>query len=551
MAYFTKIGPQIFYSFPLVVKEAKKLDAYLDLLEASGIGKLLSTIDTDEFQVGRPSYNACDLFAAILYCFSTGHASLREMETAFRTDLRLIYFLKGERPSSPTISRFINALTPHIDYLFVQIVKAIFKKFGADMDTVFLDGSKWEANANKYKFVWKPTTFHLKLSDKARNLLNTLGLSKDVPGEGILPSAVLMKKVQEAQRLQPDSIKGGQKALNNMIQNLSNYLLKALEYEEKERICGPNRNSYYKTDHDATAMCLKRDYYSGLGSNMHAAYNTQILVSKGLIVSYYLCQERNDLATLEPSIDKFRGFYGHYPERLVADAGYGTRNNYEYCDRYEIKAFIKYQSWSGESSGRNPAVYEYLEDGSIKCLGGRIGLPTKIANRHPTRPDAVFYLVQDCQGCPFMIYCRRFMKEKTGEEKIFEVQPQYMKLKQKARDLLLTAEGIEMRVNRSCQVEGTFGILKQNMGYTRFRRRSLENVTTEFALTCLGVNIRKYLKYAPKGSLPAYWQAPKNLQPGQFKKPSAKRLANRVLKRRKKQPNEVARDGYSHKDKGM
>lgn len=46
---------------------------------------------------------------------------------------------------------------------------------------------------------------------------------------------------------------------------LLEYLTKSLDYEEKERICGPNRNSYYKTDHDATAMCLKEDYYSGLG----------------------------------------------------------------------------------------------------------------------------------------------------------------------------------------------------------------------------------------------------------------------------------------------
>ena len=59
-------------------------------------------------------------------------------------------------------------------------------------------------------------------------------------------------------------------------------LSKVLEYESKEEICGPNRNSYYKTDHDATAMCLKSDYYSGLGTNMHAAYNIQSLVIKDL-----------------------------------------------------------------------------------------------------------------------------------------------------------------------------------------------------------------------------------------------------------------------------
>ena len=55
------------------------------------------------------------------------------------------------------------------------------------------------------------------------------------------------------------------------------------------------------------------------------------------------------------------------------------------------------------------------------------------------------------------------MKEKEGNERIFEVMPEYVTLKQGARDRLLRPEGIEMRVNRSCQVEGTFGVLKQNM----------------------------------------------------------------------------------------
>ena len=97
---------------------------------------------------------------------------------------------------------------------------------------------------------------------------------------------------------------------------LSSYLLKLLDYEEKEEICGPNRNSYYKTDHDATAMCLKEDYYSGLGSNTHAAYNFQIIVSKGIILSFYVSQDRNDQYALIPAIEKFYELYNFYHKRL-------------------------------------------------------------------------------------------------------------------------------------------------------------------------------------------------------------------------------------------
>ena len=146
-----------------------------------------------------------------------------------------------------------------------------------------------------------------------------------------------------------------------------------------------------------------------------------------------------------------------------------------------------------------------------------------------------------------MAYCRRFMKEKEGNERIFEVMPEYVTLKQGARDRLLRPEGIEMRVNRSCQVEGTFGVLKQNMAYTRFRRRKLAKVRLEFALTCLGLNIRKFLKFKKSGKLPTYWKVPEGLEAETFKKPSAKRIANRLKKRKDLQPNEIAKRGYRRK----
>ena len=88
--------------------------------------------------------------------------------------------------------------------------------------------------------------------------------------------------------------------------------MKLIEYEEKESICGDNRNSYYKTDHDATAMALKTDYYSGHGTNMHAAYNVQILVSSGIITYYDIFQDRTDYYTLIPMLDGYYKYYGEY-----------------------------------------------------------------------------------------------------------------------------------------------------------------------------------------------------------------------------------------------
>ncbi len=545
MVHFSSNGDQLFYSFPIQVEEKEKLDAFLNLLESSGVWKYLSLPENSLPETGRPSYNPFKLFAAILLGFSIGQASLREIESSCKNDLRFLYFLDFSSPSFSTISRFIlDVIGPRMTEIYACITLALFHKCGIQMDTVFLDGTKQEAKPNKYKFVWKPTYFHERLSDKIRNLLSLMGLTNNLPTQGIIPTTMIIQKYREAQNVPVDQIAGGEKARCKMLKSLEGYLLKATEYDEKEAICGPHRRSYYKTDHDATAMCLKQDYYSGLGSNMHAAYSAQILVSRGFVVSYMVSQDRTDLYTLIPALNIFRDMYNCYPDRLGADAGYGCLTNYEFCEQNNIKAFVKYQSWNGESSGRNPALYELLDDGNILCLGGRIGFKTEITNRHPKNPGAVFYKVKGCLGCEFMPYCRRYMKEKEGNEKYFEIQPRFARLKQKARDLLLTPEGIEMRVNRSCQVEGVFGVIKQNMTYTRFRRTTLRRVSIEFALTCLGHNIRKFMRYTATGKLPLYWTAPTDLKAGVFKKPSAKRLARRVNKKRIRQANEIARSSY-------
>lgn len=524
-----------------------KLNELLSVLEASNVASL-PFLKSTQPSFGRPQYNPCDLLAAVLLGFAISNGSLRDIEQLCKTDLRLLYVSGGVSPSHMTFSNFIReVITPNIQEIFTCICQELFKRCRVNLNTLYLDGTKIEANANKYKFVWKPTTFHIKLCGKVRSLLEVLDLTEGLD-DHIFPSSFIIRKLSEAGTIDPHQVIGGEKALNRMIRDLAQYAEKAGEYELKERICGDHRNSYYKTDHDATAMCLKQDYYSGLGSNMHAAYSTQVLVANGFIASYLVSQNRADMRTLIPTVERFKDCYGFYPEELVADAGYGSLENYRFLEKKEIAAFVKYPSWSGESTGRRPALFEYLSDGSLLCLGGKIGHKVKL-NRHPKEAGMVFFKVEGCTECMFKPYCHSKLKEPEADERIFSLNPEYMRLKQNARDRLLTPLGIQHRVNRSCQVEGAYGCLKQNMGYTRFRRRSLENVETEFALTCLGLNIRKFFKFLARGELPKYWIAPPGLEKGEFKKPSAKRLANRVAKQKTLQPNELARKSCRKKKK--
>ena len=262
--------------------ELKKIYKFLHLLDKSGVGEIIKKYVKENLKGGRPQYNPFNMFALILYSFAFTNGSLRNIEEKCVYDIRYMYITNNIKPSYATISNFINdIIKPNIDEIFSLVTKAIFNECKLSMDDVFIDGTKIEADANKYKFVWKPTKFHEKLSEKIRVLLKKYNIQNAIPVNGIISSKMLSQKVNELDNLVLNDV--GNKELKKDYKLLVEYLSKSLEYEEKERICGEQRNSYYKTDHDATAMCLKRDYYSSLGSNLHAAYNVQISVSRGLI----------------------------------------------------------------------------------------------------------------------------------------------------------------------------------------------------------------------------------------------------------------------------
>jgi hypothetical protein len=305
-------------------------------------------------------------------------------------------------------------------------------------------------------------------------------------------------------------------------------LVKVLDYEEKESICGENRKSYYKTDHDATAMCLKSDYYSGLGSNMHAAYNVQAAVVKGLVLSYYVSQDRTDINVFIPTLEKFLILYGKYPLNVCADSGYGSLKNYQFLEKNGIGNYVKHSSWEGNINGSSPDSYRLIENNIIVCLGGKTGGIIDIPGRHPKKAGSIFYKVDGCLDCEYKQYCMRFMKDIENQvSRVFEVNVELTRLKQEAEQNLLSPKGIEIRVNRSVQAEGIFGTEKQDYQYVRIRRRGREKVSAEIMLVFLGLNLKRLFRYYKTGKVLSFWIAPEDLMPQKPKKPSAKILAKK------------------------
>ena len=526
MPYFNTERSFLVPSLDLKAKEKEKMRRFLAFLENSGVGKTIKRyIRNKTSSGGRPGYDYYRLFATILYGFAFGRFTLRDLEDACRYDLRYMYLMEQETPPYTKFCEFINkVVVPNEEEIFSLINLEIQKEAGIDFEDAFIDGTKYEANANKYKFVWKPIKHHKNISAKIGKIIKEHNLIPNYCDEAMIRSSTVAYAITHLNAMR-ESL--GEKTYARLSKTLSALLGKVMEYEEKEKTCGPNRKSYYKTDKDATAMALKADYYSGLGSNMHAAYNVQLLVVKGFVFSYHVSQERTDINVFTDVIERFRRLYGRFPKRICADAGYGSLKNYRYLDENHIENYVKHQSWEGNKSGGNPDCYRLNDDGTITCLNGKAGNEVKLENRHPRKAEAVFYRIEGCNSCPWMPFCKKYMRRQDEDFKVFEVVKELERYKYLAEKNLRSPKGIEIRVNRSIQVEGDFGITKQDYGYVRARRRGIEKVSTEIMLNSLGLNIAKLFRFFDTGKLSAFWSAPSDLQPEEFKKPNLKRLVKK------------------------
>ena len=240
MGYFTDMPA--FLDLPSTVdpEERRKIDSFLGLLEDSGIGPIiLSGVRSGTARGGRPPSDYCHIFAAVLYAFAFSKATLRDIESLTRFDLRFAYITRKEVVDHVTVGRLIrNVVAPNARAIFAALTSAILSAMGIDgREIVYVDGTKIEANANRYKFVWKPLAFHRRLSATANAIIAENRLIEGYePEELIRPQTVALALSKAA----------AAGAGNGVARALEAMLAKALEYEEKERTCGPGCRGHHR-----------------------------------------------------------------------------------------------------------------------------------------------------------------------------------------------------------------------------------------------------------------------------------------------------------------
>ena len=259
--------------------------AFDKIMEEIGIEKYLKPGPYSK--LGRPGYNRVNMLKTALFGFmDTGYASLRELEDRCKTNIRYMYLMDYATPSCRSFSCFINeGIKESAQDIFKAVMAYIEKADHVDLQHLYIDGSKSEANANKYTWVRKKAAekSRYRLFSKITGLFTEMNEAPAFAGlkietnteyapdglEAVLNRYAYVRHVDENDFVYGRGHRKSQE--QRYYERLKGYLDKLREYVEKIRICGPGRNSYSKTDHDAAFMRMKKDYMGN--DQLLPAYN--------------------------------------------------------------------------------------------------------------------------------------------------------------------------------------------------------------------------------------------------------------------------------------
>ena len=472
------------------------------------IDQVLEEIDYRELYLtysseGRnPAVSPKNLFKVMVCAYSQHIYSSRDIEKACRLNLAFMYLLHGEKaPDHNTIARFRKEhLNSCIEGLLTQLVRLLADAGEIRFENLFIDGTKIEANANKYSFVWRGAVekSEVKLQEKATKYLKEeLGI-EHIPD--YLTSEYLSKLwsdiilLANSQGIEFVHGIGNRKTeIQRQAEAIEDFKDRQKKYEDAKSTF-KGRNSFSKTDKDATFMHMKEDYMRN--GQLKPGYNVQVAVESEYIVGVDISAERSDVLTLIPFLDRLNSNYGRNFENLIADAGYESDENYDYLKRNHITSYIKPSNYEysktkkfqREMEFRLAMEYDKKKD-TYTCKAGR-----KLTYSHMrTKKGSTGYVskikvykCKTCKRCPYYGKCYKGIYTKT-----IQVCETFDQFREESRKNIVSEKGIQLRVNRSIQAEGVFGITKQDYEFKRFLMRGRENVRTEYLLLAMAFDLNK------------------------------------------------------------
>ena len=458
---------------------------------------------------GASSYHPKMMLKVLVYGYVEKLYSSRRIAKALRENVYFMWLSGQSQPDFRTINNFRGVVMKEIiGEVFAMVLELLIEQGHMKLEDYFVDGSKMEANARRHSAVWAKNTKRYKdgVREKIRTLLEEIEavnqVEQEAYGDQDLPemgeeadidSQRLKEKIDELnERLRQGS---EDKELKKAVRKMEKEYLPRLEkYEEQEeKLAG--RNSYSKTDKDATFMRMKEDQRNP-NAWPKPAYNVQLGTENQFIVGFSVHQQANDGTCFKPHMEEVETQLDRLPENWAGDGAYGTEENLAYAEEKQCNAYLKYPTFyrEGKSKFRDDPfraenfAYDPEQD-CFTCPNGK-QLPFDYASTKYTQSDYPIqlhrYTCLQCGGCPLKEQCARGEGDRT-----LSVSWNNWRLKEQARQLLTSEKGVKLRSRRGWDVEGVFGHIKFNRNFRRFMLRGLPKVRTELGLLSLAHNFIK------------------------------------------------------------
>jgi transposase len=450
---------------------------------------------------GNSAFSPKMMLKVLVFAYLSNVYSSRGIEELLHRDIYFMWLSGMSRPDFRTINYFRGKrLKAGFDSVFTQVVELLHQEGFVSLKVQYIDGTKIESVANKYTFVWRGSVekHDAKLKAKTQALLSQIerhhaiedpDLPRDsdtITLEDVINRVERIKQKVKAKKLDKEERKTLNKIERDALPRMERYRTQLDKMGE--------RNSYSKTDEDATFMRMKED--TMLNGQLKPGYNIQISTENQFITHYGIFQRPTDTLTLIPYLESFEAKYGIRSDKVVADSGYGSQENYEYMFKRSITPFVKYNMFHAEQHRKYTEnifltrnLYYNKEEDYYVCPMGQHMEFVRNEKRYTAGgyvQTISIYRAKRCEGCPLRGLCH-----KSKHNRQIEVNHQLEEYKNQVRKLLMSEEGMIYRSKRPIEPEAVFGQIKECGKFRRLRLRGLDGVRIEFGLKALAHNIKK------------------------------------------------------------
>ena len=464
----------------IYVKDDVKLRLVKNIIERMDLSELKKVYSS----LGRkPTVNPVTMLQIIIFCYSEGIFSSRNIEKSCKYDLRIKYLLDGENPPDhSTINRFRQKIVELAPDLLNQMVQILIEENQIDLSSIYIDGTKIEAYANRYSFVWRGSIE--KWQEKLRvKIIKHFNLNRELtPSQVLAVVRIAFNQISTECTENKINFVHGQGKRKHQLQRdyekLKDWKNKLESYQNHLKIMGEHRNSYSKTDHDASFM---------RNGQLKPAYNIQLASSSGFIIGENVSHHPSDMYTLKPFLNKLLKNHPDKLNKIVADSGYESEENYVFLAENKLLSYIK------------PSNYEQLKTRKYK----------KEEFRNSLRYDKTSDKYISKEGKEFIRCTDRYRKRKSGyttTSKVYRcfnwnkdgqktkgiyIAEIFQKYRKESLENISSDQGIEERINRSIQAEGAFSKIKSGLNYNRFHHIGKSNIISEICLLSMALNLNK------------------------------------------------------------